>query len=37
MGRRMGEKEGGDDKEVAVVLGEIGGEGEGGHSLPCVF
>ena len=28
----MGEKEGGDDKEVAVVMGEIGGEGEGGHS-----
>ena len=31
MGRRMGEKEGGDDKEVAVVMGEIGGEG--GHSF----
>ena len=33
MGRRMGEKEGGDDKEVAVVMGEIGGQGEGGHSF----
>ncbi len=29
----MGEKEGGGDKEVAVVMREVGGEGEGGHSF----
>jgi hypothetical protein len=29
----MGEKEGGGDKEVVVVMEEVGGEGEGGHSF----